>query len=310
MACQIQLLLARCEGAYSENTLRGYAADLKAFQGWCEAHGRTWFPAESQTVADFVEAERGRLLISTIKRRLCAITFIHRIESRPNPTVAPDVQLSLRRAMRARPRRPNQVTGLTSEILGAILNACPATLRGKRDAALVAVGYDTLCRSAELAAMQVEHLRAADDGTVALLIPLSKGDVAGDGRIAYLSPQSAGLMNAWLASANIKSGALFRAAKNTTVADRPLDTSSIRRLIKSAAKRAGLDPQLAAGLSGHSMRVGAAQDMMTAGFDQLAIMQAGGWKSANVVARYVENASTRALHERRWQFCSPGAAAE
>ena len=105
MACQIQQLLARCEGAYSENTLRGYAADLKAFQGWCEAHGRTWFPAEPRTVADFVEAERGRLLISTIKRRLCAITFIHRIENRPNPAVAPDVQLSLRRAMRARPRR-------------------------------------------------------------------------------------------------------------------------------------------------------------------------------------------------------------
>ena len=31
------------------------------------------------------------------------------------------------------------------------------------------------------------------------------------------------------------------------------------------------------------------------------IMQAGGWKSANVVLRYVENASTRELHERRWE---------
>jgi hypothetical protein len=49
------------------------------------------------------------------------------------------------------------------------------------------------------------------------------------------------------------------------------------------------------------MRIGAAQDMMVAGFDSLAIMQAGGWKSANVVLRYVENASTRELHERRWE---------
>lgn len=43
------------------------------------------------------------------------------------------------------------------------------------------------------------------------------------------------------------------------------------------------------------------QDMMVAGFDALAIMQAGGWKSANVVLRYVENAATKELHERRWE---------
>jgi hypothetical protein len=77
-------------------------------------------------------------------------------------------------------------------------------------------------------------------------------------------------------------------------------TSSIRRLIKRATIRAGLDPAVAADLSGHSMRIGAAQDMMLAGFDSLAIMQAGGWKSANVVLRYVENAATREIHQMRW----------
>lgn len=53
-------------------------------------------------------------------------------------------------------------------------------------------------------------------------------------------------------------------------------------------------------LSGHSMRVGAAQDMMIAGLDHIAIMQAGGWKTVDVVARYVENAAARNLHQRRW----------
>jgi len=50
------------------------------------------------------------------------------------------------------------------------------------------------------------------------------------------------------------------------------------------------------------MRVVAAQDMLVAGFDALAVMQAGGWKSANVVLPYVENAATRRLHEQRWQL--------
>ena len=48
------------------------------------------------------------------------------------------------------------------------------------------------------------------------------------------------------------------------------------------------------------MRIGAAQDMMVAGIDQIAIMQAGGWKTAEVLGRYVENAATPAIHERRW----------
>jgi hypothetical protein len=34
--------------------------------------------------------------------------------------------------------------------------------------------------------------------------------------------------------------------------------------------------------------------------DHVAIMQAGGWKTSNVLAHYVENASTRAIYARRW----------
>jgi hypothetical protein len=35
-------------------------------------------------------------------------------------------------------------------------------------------------------------------------------------------------------------------------------------------------------------RVGAAQDLLCAGFDTAAIMRAGGWKSINVLDRYLE----------------------
>jgi integrase/recombinase XerD len=39
------------------------------------------------------------------------------------------------------------------------------------------------------------------------------------------------------------------------------------------------------------MRVGAAQDMMASGIGILPVMQAGGWRSMNIVERYVQNAS-------------------
>ncbi len=38
----------------------------------------------------------------------------------------------------------------------------------------------------------------------------------------------------------------------------------------------------------HSLRVDAAQDLLCAGFDTAAIMRAGGWKSINVLGRYLE----------------------
>ena len=119
--------------------------------------------------------------------------------------------------------------------------------------------------------------------------------------MAYLSPESTKLLARWIKDAGLDRGPLFRSLHLGRLSDGPLATSSIRRLIKRATQRAGVDPSTAAELSGHSMRIGAAQDMMVAGFDALAIMQAGGWKSANVVLRYVENAATKELHVKRWK---------
>jgi integrase len=170
-----------------------------------------------------------------------------------------------------------------------------------RDAAIISVGYDTLCRSAEIAMMQVEHLREASDGRGNILIPTSKGDPNGDGRVAWLSPATSDLLDSWLAAAGIENGPLFRALNRGRVSETALDTCSIRRLVKRAALRAGCAENEALALSGHSMRVGAAQDMLVAGFDSLAIMQAGGWKTPNVLLRYVENAATQVLHQKRWQ---------
>ncbi len=293
-------LIKLCEGAYSENTLRGYAADLRSFQSWCDRQRRNWLPADPQTIADYVDQEIDTLAASTVKRRLCAIKFAHRLADLPDPTRASVVHLAVRRAARRKSRRPVQAAGLTLEILKRILDATPNNLTGQRDAALISIGYDTLCRSCELAALRVEHLGLTLNREWSVLIPRSKGDQAGDGRIAWLSPRTIDLIERWMEASGVQGGVLFRSLHLGRLAATPLDTSSIRRLVRRAARRAGIDLGPGQGLSGHSMRVGAAQDMLVAGFDALAIMQAGGWKSPNVLLRYVENAATQSLHQRRW----------
>lgn len=299
-------ILSACDGAYSVRTIKGYGSDLRIFLDWCEARAEHWLPADPKLIADFVDSQVEQHRISTIKRRLCAIAFAHRYQDLPIPTEANVVRLALRRAARKRVSRPKQVRGLTNSIRSSIVQACPGSLSGLRDAALISVGYDTLCRSSELAAMLVEHVRLDECGAGSILIPRSKSDVSGEGRIAHLSHETTTLLVRWIKETGLTTGPLFRSLHLKRVLDGRLATSSIRRLIKRASRRAGLEPSIASELSGHSMRIGAAQDMLVAGFDALAIMQAGGWKSANVVLRYVENASTRELHERRWQCLSDG----
>lgn len=69
-----------------------------------------------------------------------------------------------------------------------------------------------------------------------------------------------------------------------------IDSLTVNRRIKAAAIRAGFDVTVWRTLTGHSMRVGAAQDLMCAGRDILVIMTAGGWISMNVVGRCAREA--------------------
>ena len=184
-----------------------------------------------------------------------------------------------------RGRRPKQVLGLTRPLLDIMLAACPMTLAGARDAALLSVGYDTLCRSSELSLMRVEDVCLEQNR---IYIPRAKNDPFGDGRLAWLTPSTQGLVSRWLVHSQLQCGPLFRGLHTSSVSETNLNTASIRRSVKSAARRAGLY-QEATRLSGHSMRVGAAQDLMRTGHNTIAIMTAGGWKNAAVMARYVEN---------------------
>lgn len=288
-ASQLDALFARCEGAYSDLTLSGYRKDLETFAGWCAENEEAFIPADPRSIASFFNEQLKTCSYSTIRRRASAIRFAHVLSDLPSPIGHSEVYLALRRAARTKGRRPKQVLGLTRDLLDKMLAACPDTLAGKRDAALLSVGYDTLCRSSELSWMRVEDV-CLDEARI--YIPRSKSDPFGDGRFAILSQQTTRLLQNWLTASHIESGALFRGLHTRAISTSHLETSSIRRILKASAKRAGLLEE-ARNLSGHSMRVGAAQDLLILGYDTLAIMTAGGWRNAEVVARYVEQSKLK-----------------
>lgn len=270
--------------------MRSYLSDIAIFVDWCEAQGIDPLPADVATVCRFLEEQAPGKSPSTVRRRLYAIRKVHRLLHLPDPTHDEDINITFRRVRRQKLSRPRQAKGLTREYLEQFLAVQPDTPTGLRNRAMLSLGYDLLTRRSELVALRTEDIQAREDGTLRVLIRRGKADPSGLGRVAFTSRRSAAHVQAWLAWRGMDIHPLFCPIYHETAIDRDLSTTTVMRIIKTAARDAGLDPDEVGDFSGHSLRVGAAQDLLRAGHDTAAIMRAGGWKSVNVLTRYLENA--------------------
>ena len=148
-----------------------------------------------------------------------------------------------------------------------------------------------------LVALTTNDLETLADGTMRVIIRRSKADPFGQGRVAFTSKSTADAVEEWLKWRGPEINFLFCPIYRGRAVDRDLSATTVRRLVKSAAKAAGLEPAEIEAFSGHSLRVGAAQDLLCAGYDAAAIMRAGGWKSVNILGRYLELAEHNAWAE-------------
>jgi integrase/recombinase XerD len=216
--------------------------------------------------------------------------MVHRLLDRPDPTGGEANNLTIRRIRRGRPNRPRQAKAMTRDYLDQCLAAQPGTPWGLRNRAMISLGYDLLTRRSELIALRTEDVIERHDGTLRALIRRGKSDPFGMGRIAFSSHRSAELVAEWLAWRGPHIAPLFCPIYHEKPINRGLSTGKVKLIIKEAAAAAGLPVADVAAFSGHSLRVGAAQDLLCAGHDTAAIMRAGGWKSVSVLGRYLEHA--------------------
>jgi hypothetical protein len=63
---------------------------------------------------------------------------------------------------------------------------------------------------------------------------------------------------------------------------------AIAQMFKRVAKLVGMTPEESREVSGHSIRVGATQDMLALNIDLASVMQAGRWKTTAMPMRYGE----------------------
>jgi len=89
-------------------------------------------------------------------------------------------------------------------------------------------------------------------------------------------------------AAKINGGLILRGVGRHGVVTESLCDGQIGRIYKRVARQAKLNPELIARISGHSFRVGAAQDLLASGASMPIIMHRGRWTKSDTVMRYLE----------------------
>ena len=203
--------------AKADNTRRAYRAGVAAWCAWCARHALPCLPASAADVVAFLAAGRQRgLAVDTIDLRRAAIRYC---TTSPAARCRPPRRWSAKRWPASAATPPSAASsgeklaaavGVLREILAPIGD----DLRGRRDRALLLVGFAGALRRSELAAIRLEHLEAAPRG-LRLTLPLSKGDRDGKGVTVALPLGTTELcpvraLRRWQDAAGLTDGPLFR----------------------------------------------------------------------------------------------------
>ena len=242
----------------------------------------------SETLCAYIECLQVNSAYSTIRRRVSSLRRLNRVLGFQDQTQTEQVYLAIRRLKRSKCLEQRQAVGINHDILIKMIATQPNSLAGARNRALLSLGYDFLARRSELVAIRSEDLKFTTDGTLRGMIRKSKTDQYGKGRLVFGSERSAKLTKKWLRLKPREIQPVFCAinhgrCENRAICDRNVNDIIKRSVVKVKRSERPSDLEV----SGHSLRVGVAQDLLIKGYDLAAIMRAGGWSDPSTVSRYL-----------------------
>lgn len=252
----------------AENTRRAYEIGWRRWEQHCAGTGACPLPGHPREVVQFLvetatrPGANGRIpTLGTVFLWRCAINRKHVERNLPSPTVHPQVTEACRSLERLRGRRIRQVKALREHHIRAMLECCPPTPIGLRNAAIIALGFAAALRRSEIVALTVDDLEMAGDHArrgMFLHIRKSKTDQQGQGhKIAVLDGvnlRPVTRLKKWLRISGIAYGPIFQGMRRDgSLLGASMHHSNIPILIKQYAKRIGLNPSE---IAGHSLRAG------------------------------------------------------
>lgn len=294
--------------AFSPNTWRQLLSVMRSCYRWAQEHQRSFLPMMPGDLRDYLtHLQQAGRASSTISTHASLISMLHRHAGLLPPNSSPAVS----RAM----KKINRVAVVTGERTGQAVPFRLADLmaldkiwsgskrlQDRRNLAFLHVAYSTLLRVSELARLRVGDVTRAEDGRIILDVGYTKTIVQTGGLVKALSTLSSQRLTEWIEMAGLAyepDAYLFcrvhRTNKATITTRGPLSTPALEAIFAQAWQVAGQGKQVKAnkdrylGWSGHSARVGAAQDMAQQGYSVAQIMQEGTWKKPETLMRYIRN---------------------
>jgi len=162
-------LLASARGYVAEakapRTREAYRKAWEAFAAWCAAHSFPCLPAAPETVALYLtsRADAGRK-VATLELELAAISQRHKAAGLASPRDAAVVRELLKGIRRTKGVAQDEKAPADVAVLKQMLATLPETKRGRRDRALLLVGFSGAFRRSELVSLNVGDVRFTADG--------------------------------------------------------------------------------------------------------------------------------------------------
>ena len=278
--------------ARAASTLRAYKLDWESFTAWCSENGLCALPAKPETVASYLAAQARGHKASTIQRRLSAISMVHQVRGFESPCRNELVRSVIKGIRRTLGTAPNEKAPLLASDVREMTAMLPDSLLGRRDRAMLLLGFAGAFRRSEICSLNVEDLAFTEDGLIVTL-RRSKTDQEGHGRkigVPLLPTSDACPVRAvreWLAASGITEGPLFRSVSSGRLHAERLSDQTVAKVVKRRLP-AGRDTSR---FAGHSLRAGFVTSAASGGASLKAITNQTGHRSLTVVLRYMRDSS-------------------
>lgn len=276
------------------NTVKSYKSDWADFVTYCDEHSLSNLPADDRTIISYITELAQDKKVSTINRRISAISQAHQAAGYETPTQTFAVRAVLKGIKNTKGTMPDKKQAAGIDDVKLMVETLGNKLIDIRDRALVLIGFAGAFRRSELVSLNIEDIKADRNG-ITVTLRHSKTDQEGQGikkGIPYGSNPDTCPVRAltdWLNASGITEGAIFRSInRHSQVQPSAMSDKAVALVIKKLAEAAGLDSSQ---YSGHSLRSGFITTAADCGVDERSIMKQSGHKSLVVMRGYIQDAT-------------------